>query len=137
MIRKKVPDIAKARSMIAAARIDMGFIESVPVSREASQSIIRGVYENFRILGDALLTAQGFEASGSDHHAEMIDAIVRLQIKTPRSLMLLHEIRKLRHRINYIGYIPSEEEAEYVLSIKKALWKPVLAEAEKLVLSKN
>lgn len=135
MIRRRVPDFAKARSILAAAKIDMGFVESMAVSRKSSQSIVRGIYEDFRMLGDALLAAQGFEASGPDHHEEMIDALVRLQVKAPRPLMLLHEIRKLRHRVNYGGYVPSEEEARYVLSIKEALWKSVLAEAERIILN--
>ena len=133
MIRNRVPDKVKARSMLTAAVTDMRFVEKLPVTSESTLSIIRGVYEDFRMLGDALLTAGGSEAEGIDHHFEMINALMKLQTKAPRPLLVLHELRKLRHKINYQGYIPTEDEAKYALSIKEALWLPVLEEVKKSV----
>ena len=137
MIRRRVPDLVKARSMLNAAVIDMGFVEKLHVKSEAAQSIVRSVYENFRILGDALLTAQGFETVGADHHAQMIDALTKLGIQTQRPLLLLHELRKIRHKVNYEGYIPTEEELKDILAIKEALWQPVLAKVKQLIEGKS
>ncbi len=131
MIRKRFPDKIKARSMVNAAIEDMKFVDTLPRKVQASQTIIRTIYENFRALGDALMTAKGLDASG-DHHFEMIDALVKLQIKTSRPLLLLHELRKLRHNINYEGYIPNQEELSYVLAIKESLWEPLLLEVKRL-----
>ncbi|MBI3034444.1 hypothetical protein HYY72_04760 [Candidatus Woesearchaeota archaeon] len=63
----------------------------------------------------------------------MIDALTSLKIATSRPLLLLHELRKLRHNINYEGHIPSESELNYALEIKQALWKPVLTEVKKQI----
>lgn len=133
MIRDRIPNKPKARSMVKAAIEDMEFIDTLPKKPQAAQTIIRTIYENFRSLGDAIMTAQGFEAVGADHHFEMIDALVKLKIKTPRSLSLLHEMRKLRHKINYEGHIPTQEELLYVISVKESLWQPVLLEVKKLI----
>ena len=131
MIRQRAPDKAKARSIVKAAEIDMSFIEKHPTGMESGQSIIRGIYENFRMLGDALLISKGFETTGLDHHNQMINALTILKITTSRPLLLLHELRKLRHNINYEGHIPNESELKYAVEIKEALWKPVLAEVKK------
>lgn len=130
MIRKKLPDKAKARSMIAAAELDMEFIAGFPITTKASQSIVRGIYENFRILGDALLTAKGFKTSGVDHHTQMIEALIKLNINTPRPLLLLNDLKRMRHQINYNGYVPTENEIKYVLEIKEAFWEQILAEVK-------
>lgn len=133
MIRRKTPDKAKARSMLAAAVLDMEFIASLQITTKATQSIARGIYENFRILGDALLTAKGFETAGTDHHTQMIEALVKLNIKTPRPLLLLNELKRIRHKINYQGYIPTENDVKYVIDIKEALWNLVLDEVRKQI----
>ncbi len=133
MIRPRSPDKLKARSMINAAELDMRFIEKLPVSIESGPSLVRGIYENFRMLGDAFLTARGLEVSGIDHHREMIEALTKLNIKASRPLSLLHELRKIRHQINYEGYLPTIEEANYVVAIRESLWKPLLAEVKKQI----
>lgn len=133
MIRKRFPDKPKARSMIAAAELDMEFIDSLPITTKASQSIVRSIYENFRILGDALLTAKGFETSGTDHHTQMMEALIKLDIKTTRPLLLLNDLKRIRHQINYNGYVPTENEVKYVLEIKETFWKPILAEVKRQI----
>jgi len=133
VIRRRMPDKAKARSMLAAAALDMEFIAGVPIATKAAQSIIRGVYENFRILGNALLTAKGFETAGVDHHTQMIEALVKLNIKTSRPLLLLNELKRIRHQINYQGYIPTENEVKYAMEIKEALWSLILNEVKKQI----
>ncbi len=133
MIRLRTPDKAKAKSMVFAAELDMDFISGLPVTIKSAQSIIRGIYENFRILGDALLTAQGFKTSGIDHHTQMIDALIRLDIKTARPLVLLKELKKMRHQINYNGYVPTENDAKYVVELKATFWADVLSEVKKQI----
>lgn len=133
MINPRTPDKAKAKSMIFAAELDMEFISCLPATTKSAQSIIRGIYENFRILGDALLTAQGFKTAGIDHHTQMIDALVRLDIKTARPLVLLKELKKIRHQINYNGYVPTENDTKYAIELKVAFWADVLSEVKKQI----
>lgn len=137
MITKKSPDERKAKSVIEAASRGMNFVESSPINVNSGPSIIREIYESFRMLGDALLTAKGFETTGKDHHAQMISELVTLRIQTERPLILLHELRKMRHKINYEGYLPMDAEIKEVIAIKDALWKPLFAEVKRLVEKKD
>ena len=131
MIRRTTPDKDKAKSMIFAAELDMAFVSSLPITTESAQSIIRGIYEDFRILGDALLTVKGFKASGIDHHTQMIDALIKLNVKTTRPLLLLNDLKRTRHQINYNGYVPTENDVKYVIELKEAFWKDILGEVKK------
>lgn len=133
MIKRKTPDKAKAKSMVFAAELDMGFICALPVTTESAQSIIRGIYENFRILGDALLATQGLKAEGIDHHTQMIDALIKLDVKTTRPLPLLKELKKIRHQINYNGYVPTENDVKYAIELKEAFWADILTEVKKQI----
>ena len=133
MITKRWPDKAKARSMTEAAIRGINFIETLQVTEQNSPSVIREIYESFRMLGDAVLTAKGLETRGADHHTHMIDELLKLKVETAKPLNLLHELRKARHKINYEGHLPTKAELDYLLGIKKALWAPVLAEVKKLI----
>ena len=137
MISRRTPDKPKAKGMVSAAELDMEFISSLPITTKSTQSIIRGVYENFRILGDALLTAQGFKTEGVDHHTQMIEALIKLDIKTTRPLILLKDLKKMRHQINYNGYVPTDNDVKYALELKKAFWDAVLGEVKKQIESQS
>ncbi|MBI2137094.1 hypothetical protein HYU12_01095 [Candidatus Woesearchaeota archaeon] len=133
MIRRKFPDKAKAMSMLNAAEGDLEVIESIKNNRKAGSLIVRTIYECFRMLGDALLTAEGFETTGIDHHKEMISRLLKINVKTTRPLLVLDELRKERNDINYEGYAPTEDEIKDAIAIKDALWKPVLTEVKRLI----
>lgn len=137
MIRNRSPDFAKANSMLTAVVEDMTFLETIITSPKAKQTLIRGIYENFRLLGEALLTAKGLEATGTDHHAEMIAALIHLNVKTTRPLETLHILRKLRHAINYEGYIPTAQDVADTLSIKNDLWQPLLTDVKRTIEEKK
>lgn len=128
MIRKKLPDKAKAQSIVAAAERNMLAVERLAIDAVTGPLIATTIYESFRMLGDALLTAEGFEVEGSDHHAEMIGRLTKLNVAASRSVLVLDELRKKRNKINYDGYLLSLEEVMDILAIKAALWEPLLAE---------
>lgn len=127
MNRKRVPDKAKARSLIDASEQEMGYLDTLVPTVQAASTIIRGIYENFRRLGEALLTLQGLEGD----HQQCIQALTNLPAKTNRPIYVLDNLRRLRHDINYIGYQPSEDDLTDVLSIKKECWESVLEEVKK------
>jgi len=121
-MRQRQADINKAKSMASAAAKDMRFILSLKPSEDAGSTIVRGVYENFRLLGDALLISQGIEA---EDHIETIDALMRLKVSASRPLGVLDNLRRLRHSVNYRGYRPSVTEIEDTISVARALFEPL------------
>ncbi|PIN74454.1 hypothetical protein COV18_07420 [Candidatus Woesearchaeota archaeon CG10_big_fil_rev_8_21_14_0_10_37_12] len=129
MIRQRSPDVALARSLVQASQAEMSFLETLKPTEEAASTIIRGIYENFRRLGEALLILEGVE---SDHEAE-INKLTTLPVKTTRSILVLDNLRRLRHDINYKGYQPSLADLEDVILIKSACWTAVLEEVKKQV----
>ena len=51
-----------------------------------------------------------------------------VEAKTERPIKLVGTLRKLRHNINYCGYIPTKAEAEDAISIADACFNPLLKE---------
>jgi hypothetical protein len=127
MIRKRVPDVAKAKSLIHASENEIKYLDTLEPKIEAASTIIRGIYENFRRLGEAILLIQGWEGD----HEECINALIKLPVKTERPIQVLDNLRRLRHDINYQGYQPSKADLDDVLSIKKACWKSILEKIKK------
>lgn len=128
MIRSRLPDIIKARSIVDAAQRDMAFVMTLPLTVEAGPTIIRGIYENFRSLGDAILVANGVETAD---HIEMIKELLSLPVKAPRPLGTLESLRRLRHDINYRGYSPTMLEIEDARSVSLSLFQSVLNEVRR------
>lgn len=126
MIRKRVPDKFKAQSMIAAAETEIKFTKTIEPTKESSSTIVRNVYEAFRMLGDALLLIHGKEASGLDHHVEMINELFTLKADTKRPIQVILNLKTLRNKVNYQGYMPTVEEAKDALSIIDACFQPIV-----------
>src|SRR3989338_5082819 len=103
-MRYKRPDRKNALSIIQAAERDMKFTLSIPPTEDAGPTIIRNVYECFRMLGDALLVSKGME---SEDHIAPIKELINLKVQTKRPINLIDNLRRLRHNINYYGYKPN------------------------------
>jgi len=101
----------------------MDFTLSLEVTEEAGATIIRNIYEGFRMLGDALLVAKGIK---STDHIMPIKELLKLQVSTSRPIRLIEGLRQLRHNINYYGYSPKLVEVEDVISIAKSCFNPLL-----------
>ena len=128
MKRTKHHDKKNALSIIMAAEREMQFTLKQPVTEESAFNIIRNIYECFRMLGDAKLIARGIV---SQDHVEQIKELEAMHINTKRPIRLIDSLRKLRHNINYYGYIPSQAEAEDAISIADACFQPLLTEIKK------
>ncbi len=126
MIRQRKPDKFKAQSMITAAEIEIKFISTLVPTKESASTIVRGVYESFRMLGDALLLIHGKEASGLDHHVEMINELLTFKVDTKRPIQIILNLKTLRNKVNYQGYIPSIEEVKDALSIVESCFHPII-----------
>ncbi|MBD3318512.1 hypothetical protein GF342_01235 [Candidatus Woesearchaeota archaeon] len=131
-MRKKKPDNLKAKSMVAAAERDMTFTLTLLVSSLSGSTIIRNIYESFRILGDAILVSKGIELQ-KDIHKGHLNELFKLQIKTSRPLQVLDTLRVLRHSISYRGYSPSDAEIMDAIDIARKLFKPILSEVKKII----
>lgn len=121
--RYKRPDRKNALSIVNAAKKDMEFTLTLEVTQEAGATIIRNIYECFRMLGDALLVSKGVQ---SIDHVMPIKELLKLKVKTSRPIYLVDSLRRLRHNINYYGYSPKLVEVEDVISIAKSCFKPLL-----------
>lgn len=117
MIRYKKPDKNKALSLLESAKSDFDFTLTLPLTEKSANTIVRNIYECFRMLGEALLTFKGIQ---SEDHVVPIKELTNLDVKTTRPLMFLDYLRKMRRNINYYGYQASKKEAEDVLNFAKS-----------------
>ena len=123
-IRYKVPDKKNALSIIEASKKDMNFTLSLKSSEESGTTIVRNIYECFRMLGDALLVAKGIK---SQDHIAPIQELLKLKVNTSRPIYLIDNLRKLRHNVNYYGYSPKLIEVEDVISLAESCFEPLMA----------
>jgi hypothetical protein len=132
-MRYKRPDIKNALSIIESAKRDMNFtLHSIEVTEESGTTIIRNIYESFRMLGDALLTAKGISAAD---HIEQIKELLKLNVKTSRPIQLIDNLRQLRHNLNYYGYRPSLIEIKDIVSLAKSCFDALYSETDKIIKS--
>ena len=106
----------------------MSFTLSLKPSETSGTTIVRNIYECFRMLGDALLVANGIK---SQDHIAPINELLKLKVKTSRPIYLIDNLRKLRHNINYYGYSPKLVEVEDVISLAQSCFEPLLEAALK------
>jgi len=121
--RIKHHDKKNALSIVNAAEREMQFTLKQLITEESAFNVIRNIYESFRMLGDARLIAKG---TVSQDHVEQIRELEAMQVETGRPIKLIDSLRKLRHNINYYGYIPTKAEAEDAVSIAHACFYPLL-----------
>ncbi len=130
IIRQKRPDKKNALSIVQAAKNDMEFTLSLKVTEASGSTIVRNIYECFRMLGDALLVAKGIE---STDHVMQIKELMNLRVSTLRPLGVLDNLRRLRHNINYNGYKPTIPEVNDAIEIAEGCFEPILNEVLKLL----
>ncbi len=124
MNQLKHPDKKNALSIVHAAERELGYTLQLSLTAESAFNIIRNIYECFRMLGDARLVSKGIV---SQDHVAPIQELLLIPINTSRPLQLINTLRKVRHNINYYGYVPSILEAQDAISIAKACF-PKLVE---------
>lgn len=129
-MRYKRPDRKNALSIVEAAERDMKFTLSMNPSEESGSTIIRNIYESFRMLGDALLVSKGIE---SEDHLAPIKELTQVKVETERPINLIDNLRRLRHNINYYGYKPKLAEVEDTLSLAKTIFPPLLETIKKML----
>lgn len=126
--RYKRPDKKNALSIIQAAEKEMKFTLSMEVTEQSAPTIIRNIYECFRMLGDALMVSKGIK---SEDHVAPIRELLKLKASTSRPINLIDNLRILRHNINYYGYSPTLLEADDTLSLANGCFEPLLKAVKK------
>jgi uncharacterized protein (UPF0332 family) len=129
-MRYKRPDKKNALSILEAAKRDMKFTLSLKVSEVSASTIVRNIYESFRMLGDALLVSKGVE---STDHIIPIQELMKIKVNTTRPIYLIDSLRNLRHNINYYGYQPNISEVDDAISIAKNCFTPLSEEVRKII----
>lgn len=121
-MRYRRPDRKNALSIIEAARREMKFTLTIKPTEESGTTIIRNIYECFRMLGDALMVARGVESSD---HLMPITTLLNLKAETKRPIQIIDNLRRLRHNINYYGYHPNPAETKEAISIAECCFEPL------------
>lgn len=121
--RLKHFDKKNALSILNASERELKYTLRLEVNEESAFNIIRNIYECFRMLGDARLVSRGI---ASQDHIQQIQELETIPVKTDRPLKLIDTLRKIRHNINYYGYIPLINEAEDAISIANACFYQLL-----------
>jgi hypothetical protein len=121
-MRYKRPDRKNAFSLIEAARKEMDFTLTLKVSEDSGATIVKNIYECFRMLGDAVLISEGIE---SEDHTAPIKRLTELEARTEKPISLLWNLKRLRHNINYYGYRPNVADTEDIIAISRAIFQPL------------
>lgn len=99
----------------------------------SASTIIRNIYESFRMLGDDLLV--GKKISFNDHMAPLSE-ISKLNVKTKGPLGAIENLRTLRCSINYYGYSPSISDLVDVIDFTKKCFNNVYKRVKEEILRK-
>lgn len=129
-VRYKRPDNKNALSILEAAKREVKFALKLELNEDSSATIIRNIYEAFRMIGDALLVFKGIK---SEDHLAPIKELINVEVDTPRPLRVLDNFRVLRHNVNYYGYRPSVEEAKDIIDFAKKCFEPVYEQVLKTI----
>lgn len=129
-MRIKRPDKKNAQSILNAARRELDYTLTLNISEESASTIIRNIYESFRMLGDALLVYRGIK---SIDHVLPIKELLSLKVQTLRPVNVIGNLRKTRHNINYYGYKPNISEVEDAVSIANNCFEPLFDAASKKI----
>ncbi len=127
---QKHPDKEKARSIIRASEEEIKFTLSITPTNQSASTIIRNLYESFRMLGEAILIKEGISTVD---HREQIQPLLNLNIQTERPLQLIDQLRKSRHSINYYGYRPSKTDAEDAIDFTKKCFHKIFLEVNRII----
>ena len=96
--------------MLKNAEDDIEFTLKLKISRDSCNTIIRNIYEAFRMLGEAVLLSKGFK---SFDHKAMIEELLKLDKN--EHLLFLNTIKEIRHKINHKGYQAGIEETKDII----------------------
>ena len=131
--RKKYPDKERALNLLQSAKDEISYTLTLKLIEKSTNTIIRNIYESFRMLGESLLINKGIWPID---HLNSINELLKLDVETSRPKYLIENLRKLRHNINYYGYKSNLAEARDAISITKSCFNLMLNKATKIIKGK-
>ncbi len=126
----KIPDKERAKSVVENSISDMEYTLKLEICEKSANTIVRNIYECFRMLGESILLIKGIKQID---HIHSVDEILKLKIETQKSLGLLENLRRLRNNINYYGYKSNIYDAKEAINLAKTCFNPILKEVNKLI----
>jgi hypothetical protein len=132
--RYKRPDLKNAQSILDGSKREFDSAFLLKDMDLFGSTIVRNIYESFRMLGDSILVSQGI--SSSDHLAP-INELLKLKVNTKRPIALIDSLRILRHNINYYGYNPRVEEVEDFMNFAQGCYKDLFLEVKRILEKTN
>ena len=115
-MRYKRPDNKNALSILESAKKTIDFTLTLEVNAQSAATIIRNIYECFRMLGDAQLVSEGII---SEDHLLPIRKLSKMKLDSLRPISSVENLRILRHNVNYYGYNPNISEVEDAISLAR------------------
>jgi len=112
VIRNRQKDSEKIKSMLKSAEINVKVVKSIKLDEETATLIFREVYESVRQVGDAEWWLLGYEPT---NHEISLEALKDFEIKNKVKLNSLDRFKKIRHDINYRGFMASVSQAEEII----------------------
>jgi hypothetical protein len=111
-IRKRTPDIARAKSLVSSCEAIMKEIVKFTVTDDNATIVFRETYESIRQLGDARWWLMGYEPR--DHEASM-RILMEEKIRNSAKLQKADRFRDIRNNSNYSGYRISKSVADEII----------------------
>ncbi len=129
-LRPRERELPRIRSMLKSAEMNARIATGMPITGETSTLIFREVYESIRQLGDARWWLAGYEPR--DHEAS-IEALQDADVKEKVLLHRLSRFKRIRHDINYRGFLANEAQAREIAEFWGLCGKEILGQLQKEV----
>ena len=126
----KLPDKERAKSLIQNSIKDIKYTLTLNISEESANTIVRNIYESFRMLGEEILLKKGIRHID---HINSINELLKLELKTSKSLNILENLRRLRHNINYYGYKANIYDAKESVSFAKNCFNELIKKINEII----
>lgn len=124
-VRRRRPDIARARSLISEAEHRRTFLrelmQKIPVSSENANYFVEGAYDVVISLIRAKLLVDGYVSSGEGAHEAEVTYMRNLGF-SERDTRFMNDLRYFRNSIKYYGKQFDQEYAEKVLEFMEQLY---------------
>jgi len=124
-IRRRRPDLARARSLVSEAEHRQTFLkelmQKIPISEENANYFVEGAYDMIISLIRAKLLVDGYVSSGEGAHEAEVSYMRNLGF-SERDTRFMNDLRYFRNRIKYYGRQFDQEYAEKVLEFMERLY---------------
>lgn len=125
LVKRIMPDVQLAKSLVKIAEARMKNIELLPMSDGNSFMVIENCYEAIKELSDALLALKGFKSYSHEANIEFLKEFYSVKLSAG-DINRANRYRILRNDIKYRGLVTTKKEAENVLGNVKVITKTLM-----------